>query len=128
MCTWQSITYFLDGYFFVFFVLTVVALFVTAVSSLTAVAKIERRTGGTDWRKRMHKRMSDEDEGPSDQELRATGYAWLVPVRRVTIIAVVVTIVYGLVSPTLCLHFIKCAEPIGFFQLDPSCDNVPSAR
>ena len=93
-----------------------------------AIAKIERRTGGADWRKRAHKRYSEDDEGPTDQELRGTGYAWLVPMRRITAIAVVATIAYGLLSPTLCLHFINCAEPIGFLQPDLSCDNVPSGR
>lgn len=67
MCTWQGITYFLDGYFFVFFVLTVVAIFLAGWASLAAVAKIERRSGGADWRKRMHKRWSRDDDGPSDQ-------------------------------------------------------------
>jgi hypothetical protein len=37
---------------FVFVVLTVVAIFVTGWASLAAVAKIERQSGGTDWRKR----------------------------------------------------------------------------
>ena len=124
MCTWQSITYLLDGYIFVLFALTVVANFVMGAASLSAVAKIERRSGGTDWRKRW----SRDDEGPTDQELRGTGYAWLLPIRRITAIAVVATITYGLLSPTLCPHFIKCAEPIGFFQPDRSCDNIPSAR
>ena len=128
MCAWQSITYMLDGYFFVLFALTVVAIFVTGAASLSAVAKIERRSGGADWRKRLHKRWSRDDEGPTDQELCGTGYACLVPMRRITAIALVATITYGLLSPTLCLHFIKCAEAIGFFQPDRSCDNIPSAR
>lgn len=128
MCAWQSITYLLDVYFFVFFALTVLAIFVTGWSSLAAVATIEKRAGGTDWRKRLHTRWARDDDRPSAQELRGTGYAWLVPMRRITAVAVVVTIAYGLLSPTLCLHFIKCAEPIGFFQPDRSCDNIPSAR
>ena len=41
MCTRQSITYLLDGCFFVLFALTVVAIFETVWASLTAVAKIE---------------------------------------------------------------------------------------
>ena len=41
MCTRQSIPYLLDGYFFVLFALTVVAIFETGWASLTAVAKIE---------------------------------------------------------------------------------------
>ena len=41
MCTRQSITYLLDGYFFVLFALTVVAIFETGWASLAAVAKIE---------------------------------------------------------------------------------------
>jgi hypothetical protein len=52
----------------------------------------------------------------------------LVPVRRITTIAVVATIAYGLLSPTLCLHFVKCAEPIGFLQPDTSCENIPAGR
>ena len=47
ICTWQSITYLLAGYFFVLFALTVVAIFVTGWASLAAVAKIERQSGGT---------------------------------------------------------------------------------
>jgi hypothetical protein len=128
MCTWQSITYFLDVYFFVFFGLTVVAIFVTGWGSLAAVATIEKRAGGTDWRKRLRKRWSRDDDTPSNQELRGTSYAWLVPVRRLTTIAVIAAIAYGSLSPTLCLHFIKCAEPIGFLQPDLSCENLPSAR
>ena len=37
MCTRQSIPYLLDGYFFVLFALTVVAIFETGWASLTAV-------------------------------------------------------------------------------------------
>jgi hypothetical protein len=128
MCTWQSITYVLDVYFFVFFALTVVAILVTGWASLAAVATIEKRAGGADWRRRFRKRWYRDEDGPSNQELRGTSYAWLVPVRRLTTIAFVAVLAYGSLSPTLCLHFIKCAEPIGFLQPDPSCENIPSAR
>ena len=104
---------FLDGYFFVFFWLAVLGIWVTSVSSFIAIAKIEKRTGGTDWRKWARK--------PSDHELRVTSYGWLVPVRRITVIVAVATIAYGLLSPTL-------RKPIGFLQPDPSCENVPAGR
>ena len=112
MCTRQSITFFLDGYFLGFCgegggnVRDRSGL-------LMAIAAIERRTGGTDWRDGMHKRMSDEDKSPQFRSFaRRVSHGWcrFSASRH----AVVVAIAYGLLSPTVCRHVIKCAEPIGF--------------
>lgn len=125
MCTWQSITNFLDSYYVVLFGMSSVGIFVTAVAMFAAESRIAKRIANPEERRRWRKRARE--RGPYNEELRAANYGWLVQLRRITIIAAVATIAYPLLSPTFCLNN-KCARPMALFPPVTSCGDGPSVH
>jgi hypothetical protein len=120
MCTWQSITNVLDRYFPSFFVLAFVAFFATAIISYNAMTEIQRRKKAAGLKQSWWQRFFSEARGPTDAELRATGYEWFVRVRYATFIVFAVAVIYPSMSPTFCVN-LQCIGDVDGLQPLATC-------